>query len=220
MKIDSEWMKIRYNEFNYRFFDNRCPMPRNGFKVTYSIKTQGSCISRVICNKIYVDLIKMSIKYNKSEKHYEEILLHEMIHSYIAGYLQMWKSGHDDTFIKIMNLINSNSLYHVSIDDTVLDNEVKKENYLLVPCNDNWEILNTQIASISVKDIDLVMKDINYAYKYQNFILLTVKSADTTKMRKYSTKRLSYTYTFQKEFIEQIVNNAIKKEKFCILKSK
>lgn len=115
MKVTVEFMSKNFDRFNKMFFANSLNKPL--FKVSTTKRCIGQCIrQRMYFTKEIYYTIRISNKFNVSEKNLCETLIHEMIHLY------MWQQDlhdngeHGKIFQMIMNNINNDQKdYHISI---------------------------------------------------------------------------------------------------------
>lgn len=101
-----------FNTFNTRYFDKVLPTPR--FVINYSMRSLGQFCCRKERHQLlpikwrtYNYVIKISKFYTLSEREYQSILLHEMIHYYITFTQTRDTSAHGRVFRQWMKTINA-----------------------------------------------------------------------------------------------------------------
>jgi hypothetical protein len=112
MEVTIEWLEEKFEYFNNRYFKNRLATPNFKFNTknnmlgfykpdgTYDFFTRKAKVNGP--GTIYI-----SAKYDRDEKDFEEVLIHEMIHMYINTVKKIYpRKEHDEEFYKIANCIN------------------------------------------------------------------------------------------------------------------
>lgn len=104
MKPSLNYLIHRFTHFNEHIFDNRLPLPE--MKLTSDIYRAG-CTTSTTANGITQWTIRISIRFDRPVDHYDNVLVHEMIHYYI-GYCGIKDDGpHGRFFVNMMKEINS-----------------------------------------------------------------------------------------------------------------
>lgn len=100
-----QWFK----QFNASYFNNTLPLPRLSLSKAHTRLGTMSCKRRFgLTGRRYTDFnIRISIYYDCDERCYQTILLHEMIHYYIAYTHQTDNAPHGERFQAYMKAINS-----------------------------------------------------------------------------------------------------------------
>lgn len=98
MKPDTGWMKSQFVAFNRRYFQTRLPLPQ--FRVSNARTFLGNMRWREdrIRHKYYDFKLTMSVYYDLEEKELQNVMLHEMIHYYIAYHHLKDTSPHGGSF--------------------------------------------------------------------------------------------------------------------------
>lgn len=111
MDITTEYLKTQFDEFNRAYFGSTLPEPKlcvNNSRTMlgqFRCKRQRRPLSR---RTTYTDLtIKVSRYYDMPEREYQNVLLHEMIHMYIAVKGLKDTSPHGVVFREIKDRLNS-----------------------------------------------------------------------------------------------------------------
>lgn len=107
MKPDTGWMKSQFVAFNRRYFQTRLPLPQ--FRVSNARTFLGNMRWREdrIRHKYYDFKLTMSVYYDLEEKELQNVMLHEMIHYYIAYHHLKDTSPHGRVFCGIMDKLNA-----------------------------------------------------------------------------------------------------------------
>lgn len=109
MQIDTATMARWFDEFNRLYFSDRLPVPR--FATGRSRHALGTMVTKTdrrllaITRKSYT--IRLSNYYDMPEKEFQNVLLHEMIHLYIAAEGLKDTSSHGRLFRREMQRINA-----------------------------------------------------------------------------------------------------------------
>ena len=99
-----EW----FQKFNHDYFSGKLPLPRLALSMSRTRLGSMACKRRVRKGrKEYYDYsIHISNYYDRSERQYQNVLLHEMIHEYIAYSRQKDTSAHGVIFRGMMDNLN------------------------------------------------------------------------------------------------------------------
>lgn len=106
MQIDLLWLHRQFDRFNSQYFAGKLPTPR--LSTGHSRTQLGSmtCKRKSNTGEYYDFTIRLSNYYDQSEHSFQSVLLHEMIHYYIAHKGIKDSSPHGVVFRKMMNLLN------------------------------------------------------------------------------------------------------------------
>ena len=118
MKATIPFVEQKFKEFNRLIFGDRLPMIP--IKLSNAATFMGMCTFRVKRNllgrKSYTDFtLKISTRFEQTEKELEDIIIHEMIHYFIHYHKLEDRSAHGPLFRKMMNDINLRYGRHLSI---------------------------------------------------------------------------------------------------------
>ncbi len=111
MRPDKEFMLAKFQYFNKRYFKDSLPIPEILIVKVKSFLGQFSCSRKRLLNGSFETSnyrIKINEAYDLSESECEDILIHEMIHYFIAFHKIKDNSKHGHTFVELMNTINKN----------------------------------------------------------------------------------------------------------------
>lgn len=99
MKVDTDWLFLRFYELNERFFNKALPTPQ--FDIDYSRTKLGHCYCSYSLLTLAPDpssyKITISNQYQRGEGDYLNTLLHEMIHLYFFATRRPYE-GHGSGF--------------------------------------------------------------------------------------------------------------------------
>lgn len=122
-------VKRMFKEFNKSYFDNSLKEPLFAFR---KVKTfVGQYSAKRLNNVLFDNKITFNSNVSfKTEKQFAEVLLHEMIHYYIAFHNYHDNSMHGNIFQLIMNRINQRSEYNITIHASDIEYFKDKANYI------------------------------------------------------------------------------------------
>lgn len=117
MNLTVEILKEWFVRFNADYFDGTLPLPRLALS---RARTRLGSISykrrrRWLKTEVYDFCIRVSTYYACSERDYQNVLLHEMIHYYIAYHRLRDTSAHGRLFRKMMAELNIRYGWQISI---------------------------------------------------------------------------------------------------------
>ena len=164
MILTKQWLTENYKYFNKNIFSDKCPI-NMALEITNASRIQG-CFHFFYDTK-YGQAIRISKHYNKTEKHYREILLHEMIHAYIFNNDISDTFPHGKVFQDMMNSINKKYNLNISVTDEVSQEEMDSSNLrdkaLLVNFGKNncWVLKPSEKKFESMKQKVLELSPIN-----------------------------------------------------------
>ncbi|MGN1263779.1 MAG: SprT-like domain-containing protein [Prevotella sp.] len=111
MKLTIEYVKARFAGFNTLYFGGKLPEPV--FKIMNSRTRLGMFVCRkerkgfFLTRRVVENVIKLSSYYDATERDYDNILLHEMIHYYISYSGRRDNSMHGRLFTAEMERLNA-----------------------------------------------------------------------------------------------------------------
>lgn len=115
--IDEAWLHASFDSFNRLYFDNALPCPRLSLSQSRTRLGSMSC-KRKLTWKGYRPCryaIHVSTYYNQTERQYQNVLLHEMIHYYIAYKGIADTSPHGKVFRQMMKNLNEKYGWEISV---------------------------------------------------------------------------------------------------------
>lgn len=117
MQVDIKWMEMWFDQFNHDYFGEELPRPR--FVLSRSKTRLGSMACKKLIRKgrmEYFDYsIHMSNYYEQTERQFQNVLLHEMIHYFIAYMGKKDTSPHGVVFRGMMDSFNHKYGWEMSV---------------------------------------------------------------------------------------------------------
>ena len=115
--IDEAWLHASFDTFNRLYFDNELPRPRLSLSQSRTRLGSMSCKHKLTWRgyKSYQYAIHVSTYYNQTERQYQNVLLHEMIHYYIAYKGIADTSPHGKVFRQMMKNLNEKYGWEISV---------------------------------------------------------------------------------------------------------
>ncbi len=141
MELTAKILRDWFVQFNADYFDAQLPLPQ---LTVGKARTQ---LGQFRCRKVRKGLfsaykltdfsIKVSEYYQLSERDYQQTLLHEMIHYYIAYKGVKDSSPHGRLFRQMAQYINEQGGWHITISErrsnlTIRDENVRRQSLLLL----------------------------------------------------------------------------------------
>lgn len=115
--IDETWLHASFDTFNRLYFNNALPCPRLSLSQSRTRLGSMSCKHKLTW-KGYRPCryaIHVSTYYNQTERQYQNVLLHEMIHYYIAYKGIVDTSPHGKVFRQMMKNLNEKYGWEISV---------------------------------------------------------------------------------------------------------
>lgn len=115
--IDEAWLHASFDTFNRLYFDNALPRPRLSLSQSRTRLGSMSCKRKLTWKgyRPYQYAIHVSTYYNQTERQYQNVLLHEMIHYYIAYKGIADTSPHGKIFRQMMKNLNEKYGWGISV---------------------------------------------------------------------------------------------------------
>lgn len=115
--IDEAWLHASFDTFNRLYFDNALPCPRLSLSQSRTRLGSMSCKRKLTWKgyRPYQYAIHVSTYYNQTERQYQNVLLHEMIHYYIAYKGIADTSPHGKVFRQMMKNLNEKYDWEISV---------------------------------------------------------------------------------------------------------
>lgn len=119
--IDEAWLHASFDTFNRLYFDNALPRPRLSLSQSRTRLGSMSCKHKLTWRgyKSYQYAIHVSTYYNQTERQYQNVLLHEMIHYYIAYKGIVDTSPHGKIFRQMMKNLNEKYGWEISVSSRI-----------------------------------------------------------------------------------------------------
>lgn len=115
--IDEAWLHASFDTFNRLYFDNALPRPRLSLSQSRTRLGSMSCKHKLTWKgyRPYQYAIHVSTYYHQAERQYQNVLLHEMIHYYIAYKGIADTSPHGKVFRQMMKNLNEKYGWEISV---------------------------------------------------------------------------------------------------------
>lgn len=117
-------LEYLFNEYNKKYFDGILPVPF--FKVIHKKNTFGRFECVFGWRKITNPVIMVTDKYNFTEEQLRDIMVHEMIHYYLAYTKKDRIVRHGKEFKRMMNDFNLNEGFNIQITYDPKEFEIDK----------------------------------------------------------------------------------------------
>ena len=122
MKISLNQVACMFCNYNEAYFDNCLPEPE--FELIHSFRYFGYFRSDIEDDTTVNPTIQISDQYDYTEKQFRNILIHEMIHYYLAYTGIDTDGSHGNEFNKMARKFNKE--YGMNITETINMNEYKR----------------------------------------------------------------------------------------------
>lgn len=141
MALTIDILHVWFRQFNADYFGDELPVPRIALsKARTRLGTMSCRRVRKLLRWTYTDFtIRISTYYECTEREFQETLLHEMIHYYIAYKNISDTSSHGKVFRQIMQQLNNEHGWHITITSsmhnhklTPVQRKITVANYFLV----------------------------------------------------------------------------------------
>ena len=134
MKIDKFNLTAYFIRYNNEYFNGILPVPQ--FKVRHSYFTLGYFSCRYDNDyEMYDTLLEISDRYDYTDEQLRDIIVHEMIHYYLAYTKEDVRMKHGRSFMDIAKILNSE--YNMNISPKINVSKYRKKfsfslSYILV----------------------------------------------------------------------------------------
>lgn len=125
-----DFIKKTFSIYNETIFKGELPIPR--FNLTRARTFRGKLVYRIrrklIKTEFYDYEMRFSINFNLSQTEWEDVVIHEMIHLYIAAKKIKDNSSHGPVFRQIMEDINKVYSRNIKVSSKSTINEAAEKN--------------------------------------------------------------------------------------------
>lgn len=120
MTLTVDLLRQWFAQFNAAYFGDELPMPALGLsKARTRLGTMTCRGERTLFKRRFYDFaIRVSTFYDSTEREYQTVLLHEMIHYYITYKGIHDTSAHGSEFRRIMHRLNSEHGWNISVSSS------------------------------------------------------------------------------------------------------
>lgn len=117
MQVSIEWMKNWFLRFNKDYFEGQLPLPRLRLSQSRTRMGSMSCKRKYHLGKYRLTdfTIHLSNYYDLTERQFQNVLLHEMIHYMIAYIGFKDTSAHGIIFRRMMDYLNKNHGWEITV---------------------------------------------------------------------------------------------------------
>lgn len=105
-------LRCAFRDYNKRYFDGILPVP--AFEITDSFKFFGYFYSNIFNNTTVDPVIRISGNWEYTENQFRDILVHEMIHYYLAYTGKDIVGSHGAEFQRMSRALNLNHGLHIT----------------------------------------------------------------------------------------------------------
>ena len=124
MVISEPQLRCAFRDYNDIYFNSILPMPR--FEVIHSFRYFGYFESDIYNNTTLNPVIRISDQYKYTESQFRDILVHEMIHYYLAYIGKDIKARHGKEFNRYAEMLNRD--YKLNITKRInMDEYIRRE---------------------------------------------------------------------------------------------
>lgn len=95
MKVNRTWIENNFNKFNAEYFEGKLPIPT--FQICNTYRMLGQCGAKNWKAEHPNFVIKISNYFDRTEKEFQNTLIHEMIHLHFQSNKD-WKESHGKKF--------------------------------------------------------------------------------------------------------------------------
>ena len=124
MEITEKIIEEKYREYDKAYFNNELPIPRFGLLKTYMTCGYFSCAKIIGNRRVKKPLVEISAYYDWNEEDLKNVIVHEMIHYYLAYKHIDNQLTHGEAFNKMANEFNEK--YNLKITEKVDCSKFKK----------------------------------------------------------------------------------------------
>lgn len=166
MQINRGWMELWFAKFNNDYFEEQLPLPR--LELSYSRTRLGSMTykrrKKLFKIENYSYVIRLSKYYNQTENQYKTVLLHEMIHYYIAYKGITDTAPHGEVFHKMAEEFRRKHGWNITVSTTMSNVDAgyikEKERYIVAIETQNGKKYLSVVSPRYVNRIDYELKRI------------------------------------------------------------
>lgn len=117
MNLTIEDIAHSFRQFNQAYFRNELPLPRFVLSKSKTRLGSFSCKRKLTCRgyRLTDFTIRLSVYYQMAEREVQNVLLHEMIHYYIAYTRTRDTSAHGVVFRQMMKELNEKHGWHITV---------------------------------------------------------------------------------------------------------
>lgn len=202
MTLTTDILHTWFRQFNADYFGDELPVPRIALsKARTRLGTMSCRRVRKLLRWTYTDFtIRISTYYECSEREFQETLLHEMIHLYIAYHNITDTSSHGKEFRQIMQRLNSEHGWHITVSTsmhkhklTPVQRKITVANYFLVLAIelDDGGRMFTVVNKKAIRKVYDALRNCRNIVKHRWYVSLDPYFRDFTCVRSLRARRVS-----------------------------
>ncbi len=197
MTLTVDILNTWFRQFNADYFGGELPVPTLELSKARTRLGMMSCKWKMrMLKRVYTDFkIRVSIYYDCTEREYQETLLHEMIHYYIAYKGIRDTSSHGPAFCEIMHRLNSEYGWNISITSSMREHSVSKTiaakvgTYIVLAIkHKNGKYYLSVVNLRSVSELDGIVKKLNEVVEHRWYVTHDEYFRRFTKVRTLKAK--------------------------------
>lgn len=209
MALTIDILHTWFRQFNADYFGDELPVPRIALsKARTRLGTMSCRRVRKLLRWTYTDFtIRISTYYECSEREYQETLLHEMIHYYIAYKNISDTSSHGKVFRQIMQQLNNEHGWNITITSsmhnhklTPVQRKITVANYFLVLAIelDDGGRMFTVVNKKAIRKVYDALRNCRNIVNHRWYVSLDPYFLDFPCVRSLRARRVSKTYITKK----------------------
>ena len=202
MTLTTDILHTWFRQFNADYFGDELPVPRIALsKARTRLGTMSCRRVRKLLRWTYTDFtIRISTYYECSEREFQETLLHEMIHLYIAYHNITDTSSHGKEFRQIMQRLNSEHGWHITVSTsmhkhklTPVQRKITVANYFLVLAIelDDGGRMFTVVNKKAIRKVYDALRNCRNIVNHRWYVSLDPYFLDFTCVRSLRARRVS-----------------------------
>ena len=150
----------KFYYFNHLIFEDKLPIPE--IRQTTDIYRAGCTISHIVRHADGTItrsgwIIRISVRFDSPESHFDNVLVHEMIHYYIGYNNLKDNDSHGELFVKMMNEINEKYGMNIQVRGVFSDAEISqlrpRQRYFCVVQMEDGQIAFQVVAKNKVREV-------------------------------------------------------------------
>ncbi len=194
MELTVAYLREQFNVFNKLYFNSELPEPR--LVVSNSRSRLGQFETSASLFKRRTFCIRVSDYFDVEEREYQNVLLHEMIHYYIAFKKIRDTSSHGREFRRMMHWLNEEHGWHISVSTRTKDwpvadrNKKVKTRYVMALQTVDFRYFLSVVHHDYVRYVDKLAKQSVFVQSHEWFVSQDEYFADFPQTRSLRGRRV------------------------------